>query len=484
MSDVSQTPMVERGLGGGVLRSAGWMVGSHLLAQAFAYGSLILLARWLAPASFGTLAVGTAIVYVAVLFVDQGALGGIIVRPRLTWGDLVATFRRCMLVAIVLALIMGATAGVLVDRFSSGGDAAAIAVLALCLPLHAIAVVPIALLQKSMKFRRLAGVNAAANVVSAIAAVLMAVAGLGVWALVGRQLLVFGVLAVLTPALCIGAWREHRRQPPEVAAPVEVPRSQRWFFLFGVMLMITANLDYLVIGHSSNAAAVGLYALAFTVAMAPSTHVSEQLGKVLFAASATAPERNRDRTEQSVRLLSMVFLPLVPVGVLIAPVVLPAVLGEQWRPMIVPFQLLLVVGVGHAILNCIGETLSGNGHIEFRAKVMVARCIGTLLALMVLVSIDGIRGAALAQLLVFVPYATLYATAGARRAGTSALALWRRLRPVVALLVVQLAVTCGVLVALSHGGATESVAASVAATVGLATCAPLLVRLALRGRPS
>jgi O-antigen/teichoic acid export membrane protein len=458
------------------------MVGSHLLAQTFAYGSLILLARWLAPASFGTMAVGTAIVYVAVLFVDQGALGGIIVRARLTRADLIVTFRRCLLVATVLAVIMAATAGVLVDRFASGGDAAAVAALALCLPLHAVAVVPIALLQKSMKFRRLAAVNAAANVVSAVAAVAMAVAGFGVWALVTRLLLAFGLLALITPVLCLDAWREHRAQSAQAAPSQAAPNSQRWFFLFGVALMITANLDYLVIGNSSDAASVGLYALAFTIAMAPSTHISEQLGKVLFAASALAPETNRARTEQSVRLMSTLFLPLVPVGVLLAPLVLPAVLGEQWRPMIVPFQLLLIVGVGHAVVNCIGETLSGNGHIEFRAKVMVGRCVATLAALAVLVSIDGIRGAAWAQLLVFVPYAVLYATAGARRAGTSAGALWRGLRPAVVLLVVQLVVSGMAIVALSSCGATDSVAASVAAMIGLARCAPLLVRRVLRER--
>jgi O-antigen/teichoic acid export membrane protein len=474
----ADTAIAEREL----VRSAGWMVGSHVLAQTFAYGSLILLARWLSPASFGTLAVGTAVVYVAVLFVDQGALGGIIVRQRLTRADLVGAFRRCLLTATVLAGVMAATAGLVVDRFASGGDAAAVAALALCLPLHAVAVVPTALLQKSMQFRRLAGLNASTNAVSAAVAVVLALTGFGVWSLVARQLVVFALLAVLTPVLCRGAWREHRMASPGSATPERAPNGERWFFLFGVTLMITANLDYLVIGGTGDATLVGLYALAFTIAMTPSTHISEQLGKVLFAASALAPENSSRRTEQSVRWMAMLFLPLLPAGVLLAPTVLPAVLGEQWQPMVVPFQLLLVVGVGQAIVNCIGEALSGNGHIEFRAKVMVARCGATLAALVVLVSIDGIRGAAFAQLLVFVPYAALYATAGARRAGTSAGALWLRLRPVAALLAAQLAVTGTAFAALSASGRTHSVAVCAAAVVGLVVCAPLLIRLALRER--
>jgi O-antigen/teichoic acid export membrane protein len=482
MSELSQAPRAEAALTGrGLLRSAGWVTGSHLLAQIFAYGSLILLARWLTPTSFGTVAIGTAIVYVAVLFVDHGTLGGIIIRPHLSRADLIRAFRRCMITAAALAAVMAALAGLVVTKFASGGDAAAVALLALCLPLHAIAVVPTALLQKSMQFRRLAGINATANVVSALAAVLMALDGFGVWALVARQLMVFGVLAVLTPGLCLGAWRAHQLTArPVVDGANRATGGERWFFVFGVALMITANLDYLVIGGSGNAHVVGLYALAFTIAMAPSTHISEQVGRVLFAAAALQPQNSRARTEQSVRLMAMVFVPLLPVGILLTPTVLPAVLGDQWKPIVVTFQILLIVGVGQAIVNCIGEALSGNGHIEFRAKVMAIRCAATLLALLILVPVDGIRGAALAQLLVFLPYAAVYCTAGARRAGTSAAALGRQLRPVVSALLAQVATSGVVLWTLSAFTVSGPVAVCAAASAGLVVCGALLYWFGIR----
>lgn len=470
--------------GRGLVHAAGWMTGSHLLAQGFAYGSLILLARWLDPASFGTIAIGTGIVYVAVLFVDQGTMGGLIVRSELARADLTRAFWRCLFTAAVLAALMAATASAVITHFASGGDVAALATLAACLPLHAIAVVPTALLQKTMQFRRLAGANAAANVASAIVAVLMAVWGFGVWALVARQLVAFVLLAVLTPALCVSALRN-----PECISsggtgrPISGRNSERWFFLFGVALLVTLNLDYLVIGGSGNAALVGLYSLAFTIAMTPSTLIAEQVGRVLFAASALQPENNQERTELSVRWMSMLFVPLVPVGILLAPTVLPAVLGDQWRPIVVAFQLLLVVGVGGAIVNCIAEALSGNGHIEFRAKTMVARGAATLIALLILVPIDGIRGAALAQIAVFIPYALLFATAGARRAGTSASALARQLRPVAMALGVQLAASGAAYLVLTVTLAMpEPVAACAAAGAGLAACVPVLYWVGIRGR--
>jgi O-antigen/teichoic acid export membrane protein len=466
----------------GLIASASWMTGSHIVAQGFAYGSLILLAQWLPPSSFGTVALAIGIVYVAALVVDRGTHGAIVVQPRVTRSDLVRGFRNCMLVAVILATALAAGAGALVDGFADGGDAVAVAALALCLPLYGIAVVPTALLQKKMQFRRLAASNAAANVVSAVAAVILAANGAGIWALVARQLLVFALMAVLTTVLCWSTLREHYSlsgHPGEAGHSVP---TERWFFLLGIALLLTANLDYFVIGSFGNAEMVGLYALAFTVAMAPSTHFAAQIGKVVFAAAALQPEDGGHRTDQSVRLVSALLLPVLPAGVLLAPVVIPAVLGTKWGSAVGVFQLLLVVGIGYAIVNSIEEALSGRGYVAFRAKAMVVRGAITLLALVILVPVLGIHGAALAQLAVFVAYAALMVIAGGHRAGTSPIELWRSLRPVATALCIQLAVTFGVLVVLSAGGADASVTAFLAAGLGLLASAPLLLRIVARMR--
>src|SRR5690606_5827844 len=125
--------------------------------------------------------------------------------------------------AMVLAAALVAAATGLVDQFASGGDAAAVAALALCLPLHAVAIVPTALLQKSMRFRSLAGLTAAANILSATAAVVFAVAGFGVWALVARQLVLFAATAVIAAVLC---WMTLRAGQLVLQTASPVTRSQ------------------------------------------------------------------------------------------------------------------------------------------------------------------------------------------------------------------------------------------------------------------
>jgi O-antigen/teichoic acid export membrane protein len=316
-----------------------------------------------------------------------------------------------------------------------------------------------------------------------LAAVLIGLDGLGVWALVARQLVLYGMMAVLSLLLCLPVLRAQAPiRDPMLRGPA--PIRELPFFVFMVGLTLAQSIDALVIGASSDANLVGLYAMAFTIAMAPSTHFSALVGRVLFAATAAQPETCRKRTEQSVQLMSLAMLPLFLVGILIAPTVLPGVLGAAWTPMVTVFQLLLLVGIGNAIVHCIAEPLTGAGYMWFRAKVMVAQCIATFVLLLILVPIWGIRGAALAQLLVFVPQAALYFTAGARRAGTSLAALSRSLRPAAAVVGLQVAVSFGTLIGLVAVGLAESVSASAAALIGLMACVPLLFRTLRRMRSS
>jgi O-antigen/teichoic acid export membrane protein len=460
----------------GLISAASWMSGAHLVAQVFAYGSLIVLARLLPPSSFGIVATGTAIVWVATVLMDSGTRGSIVVSRRLTYSFLRRAFRRCFLLAVALAAAMAVGAEALVGAVANDGDAAVLAVLALSLPLYAVALIPAAVLQRAMEFGKLARASAASNVGSAGVAVIAGLAGAGVWALVARQLLWFALLAALAAALA----RPHLPRRPSAAAVEDQafePTRDRWFLLFGATLLVTMNLDYLVIGGLDDVRDVGLYALAFLIAFAPVEHFSAEVGKVLFAAAAASDRVSSGaRTVQAVRLMSVLLLPLLPAGIALAPVVLPAVLGDEWSDMVAPFQVLLVVGIGYALTNCIGEALSGVGEIAFRAKVNVGWCAATFVALLVLVEVDGIRGAALAHLTTFVPYAAVYATAGARRAGTATRELWSGLRPIAGAVGLQGAVTAALAIGLRAAGADEAVAACVGALAGVAVMAAILTR--------
>ena len=476
-SDVDTASSVRRRAPSGraLISAASWMSGANLVAQGLAYVALVVLARLLPPGSFGIVAAGTAIVWMAIVVLESGTRGSVIVRPRLTHDALRLAFRRCLFVALILAAAMAATAPQIVDSTARGGDAAVLAVLAISLPLYAVALIPMAVLERTMQFGKLARMTAASNVGSAGVAVIAGLAGLGVWALVARQLLWFALLAGLAAVLA----RPYlpRRAPGQAGhdRAAATPVGDRWFLVFGATLLLTMNLDYLVIGGVDGVDALGLYALAFMIAFAPLQQFSSEVGRVLFAAAAASGyESSGARTLHAVRAMAALLLPLIPAAVALAPAVLPALLGDEWTGMVAPFQVLVVVGIGQAVVNCVGETLSGVGQIAFRAKLNIVWCAATLLALLLLVPADGIRGAALAHLAVFAPYLAAYATVGARRAGTTTRELWGVLRPTVVAVGCQSAVTAALAIGL-HDVAGDA-AAPAGALAGLLTAAVMMTR--------
>jgi O-antigen/teichoic acid export membrane protein len=248
--------------------------------------------------------------------------------------------------------------------------------------------------------------------------------------------------------------------------------------LFAVTQVLTFNLDYLVIGHQSASSQLGLYAVAFMIAFAPLQHFSGEVGRVLFAAAAASGESgSAARTIVATRLMTLLLLPTVPLAIALAPLVLPALLGSRWSGMVVPFELLVVAGVGYSIVNCIGEALSGSGQMPFRAKFNVLWSLVTLAVMIVLVHFDGIRGAALAHVLVFAGYAAVFMTTGMRRIGSNARALWQALLPVIWAVAVQAAVGFSLEAGLRGAGVPRWPSALTGAAGGL-VC---LVLLATRG---
>jgi O-antigen/teichoic acid export membrane protein len=276
----------------------------------------------------------------------------------------------------------------------------------------------------------------------------------------------------------MGWWSARDLVPPRAVTPAAArrPPGARAFLVLSIADFVALTCDNLVVGQSTDASRLGLYSLAFTLAFAPLTQFSWQIGTVLFPAAAATDDLATvaRRTLRAARMTALILVPLVVPSLLLAPVVIPAVLGDDWRLMVAPFQLLLVTGVGHGIVNVIGESLSGKGGIRFRAWLHAGWALATVVTVAVLVNADGIRGAALAHLILFVPLAGAYATRGIRMLGSSPAALWRVLRRVAAAVAIEAAAGAAVWWLLDAADASTAIARTAAAIVALVVAAAML----------
>jgi O-antigen/teichoic acid export membrane protein len=469
---VSAAPSRER-----VARAVSWVGVGHVSSQLLWLGSLLVLATLVPPKAFGSIATGMVLVNLAGLLVDSGTRGSLVQARELGRAEVRGAVALNLAAGAGATAIIAALAGPITSTFAQGGEADVIRAMSLGVVLYAAGITPLALLQKHLRFKHYAGASIAAATISAVLALAAGLAGAGVWALVVRQLASMGLLSVFAWAFAHDLVPRAKRAAGE---RVWALRQPGWagFFLLALTDFVALNADFLVVGHIDEATGLGLYSLAFTLAFAPLTQVSWQVGRVLFPAAAATEDRETvaRRTVVSLRLLALLLAPLAIPAVVLAPEVLPGLLGEEWEPMVAPFQILVVVGVGHALVGMVGESLSGTGNIGFRARVNAVWALSMVGLLIWLVSVDGIRGAALAHLILFVPFAAAYLTAGARRIGLGPRRIAAGLAPVAGAVAVQAAATAAVGLGLDAAGADGLAAALAAALAGLAAAGAVLAR--------
>ena len=164
------------------------------------------------------------------------------------------------------------------------------------------------------------------------------------------------------------------RRPPsgvacEWAACRDLANFGGGFTLTRVCNYFALQGDNLVVGHGLGAEALGLYSRAYSLMNNCVALFAKVLDEVLFAALSRMQDdatRMRQAYERSVRVLTLLVLPVSAVLVVLAPEIVRLLLGAQWSGAIEPFRVF----AGAIILR------SG-----YKISISVARAQGAVYAL-------------------------------------------------------------------------------------------------------
>jgi O-antigen/teichoic acid export membrane protein len=457
-----------------VARGVSWKLLTVAVGQGSWYLSLFVLALLLPPRDFGVTAVASVVASFTLLILEAGTSGSLIIARELEPRAVRRALIRTSLAGIVATLAFVALAGPIADAFTGGSDAGVLRVIAATVGLAAIAIVPNALLSKQLRFKTISKITITAAVAGSVAAVIAAALGVGVWALAVRLV----VNQLLLTCLSVAAARDLMPKPTPGAAPAPRLAGSTAFLLIAGAGVVAWSFDNLAVGAFTNPTQLGLYALAFALAYSPLTVISWSVGAVLLPAIAAArdEEAARRQTLKAVRMMTLILLPMLPVAIALAPGCIPAVLGRKWDGMVVPFQILIVVGIGQGILNALGEALAGAGvtSANVRARIDVVWAGATIGAIIVGADLAGIRGAAVAHVATFVGLAAAYGWRGGRGIGLSMAMFSRALRGVAGCVLIQAAVTAAVALSLETAGATALAAGLAGAAAGIVALAVAL----------
>jgi PST family polysaccharide transporter len=223
--------------------------------------------------------------------------------------------------------------------------------------------VPEALLERDLAFKRMSTIAVVGEVLYTLVAIALAVAGFGVWSLVVAQL----VRSASGSFLCI-LWYRTREWI--------TPQSWDWKVMkelvrFGTRMVGSAaitrfylNVDNFVVGRQLGATALGYYAKAFSFTTTTVDNLNKTIGTVLFPTYAKIQHDAPRLTQAYLRSLRMVSSATVPLafGILVtAPVMVPALLGIKWAPMIPVLQILALMSVVKPVSTTAGSVFNALG---------------------------------------------------------------------------------------------------------------------------
>lgn len=339
-----------------------WKLVSQVVAQLSRTVVGILLAHLLLPADFGLAAMALTFTGLTTIFTDLALGAALIQRPLITERDRSTVFWTTIACGAAISAIGVAISPFVADFFSHPEIAPLFAATSATAFLYAVAGTQMALLTRALNFRSLELREIASTIVGGVAAIALAFAGAGAWAIVGQNLVVAFVSMVLVWRL--SSWR------PRFVYSRESLRTLGSFGIktFTARLLSYANLngDNLLIGRFLGSVPLGVYAIAYNVMFLPATRVAAPVQQVLFPAFAQLQDDHEKLGRSWIRGSQLVAALNVSafVGLLVvAPDFVPVVLGDKWHAVVPVLQLLCLAGIAQtmqtlnwSVLQAVGDS--------------------------------------------------------------------------------------------------------------------------------
>jgi PST family polysaccharide transporter len=335
MNEVAHTP-ADR-----AIRGLRWVAAGRIVTQVITWSMTIITVRFLHPEDYGVIATAGLFTVLAMLLLD-GGLGILLVTQRdLSNRAQGAVITATLMTATVLGIIIALLAPIGSWFFRSDALTAVLLVSAIYMPLAALAVVPTALLTKSMQFRSIAISQTFASIAQGTVSLALAVAGIGYWALiignfVGTALRVFLLWRALetkvTPNMELGLVR------PLVRSSGHMVGTRLIYF-------VANDFDTFLISRIGGVAMAGPYSLAKQLCHSALDQMSAIVNQVLLPVFASKTDRASqvDGLSQVISITATLMFPFFWMLAVVSRVVLPLIFGSRWAGLIVPFVAFSLV---------------------------------------------------------------------------------------------------------------------------------------------
>jgi polysaccharide transporter, PST family len=366
-----------------------------------------VLAALLGPHDFGLVAIAAVYVAFMQVFLEQGIGAAVIQRARLEPEHLDSAFWMNLVWGLLLTGVSIGVAGPWAALNHLSELERVIDVLSLLIPISALTVVQQAVLQRELKFKKLALRSNISALIGGACGIALGLAGAGVWALVAQQLV--AAAAALVLLWSVSHWVPRARFSPRHAR--ELLGFSVQALLGNVAVFVNRRSDALLMGIFFGPAAVGLYRLADRLVETVITLTTRPVQVVSFphfSRLQSDPQALRGSVRACMRITLITTIPAMILLAASSELVM-STLGPAWVGAADPLKVLSAVGIGKAFILFTGPLLFAVAKPHFRTVVVWLLALVSAAALVVVAlflrghpTSEQVLGVALSRSLVFV----------------------------------------------------------------------------------
>jgi O-antigen/teichoic acid export membrane protein len=335
--------------------------------------SVSILARHIPPVAYGLVAMAALVTNFMETIRDVGT-GYALIREREVTRELASTvFWLNCIIGSVATLLVVAASWPAAYFFHEKLVAPILQFLAVSFFLGALSVVPTAMLNRAMEFRKVATAQTTGAVLGTLVAVVMAVTGKGVWSLVFASITTASVTTVLVwmfASVRIGFVfrREQTRRIVHFGLNLTG---------FHIVNYAARNADNLLVGRYLGGAPLGFYQMGYMLMTYPINNFASVVAQVVYPALATLrdqEERFRAAYLRACRLIALVTFPLMLGLAITAGPFVRVLLGERWMPVAALLAVFGPLGAVQSVFTTTGliYNTTGRTDLQFRWTILTS----------------------------------------------------------------------------------------------------------------
>lgn len=349
----------KRTLDASLVHGIAWTGAVKWGTQILTWGSTVVVARVLTPADYGLVAIASTLIGF-VTMINEFGLGTVVVTKRDLEERHVAQLNSLAVLLGLAGFLVSCGMAVPLSRFFGAPELTwVIVAMGASFLIGAFRTVPSALLEKDLQFKLLALVEGGQAIVASLFVLALALLGWGYWALVAGMIMGTAAWTVFT------LWyRSHAFRWPVIQSLSDTMTFSWHLILMRVNWYVSTNADRFIVGKILGQAPLGSYSFACILASVPIEKVTGLVNRVTPAFFSSMQKDYASLRRYILNLtegLALVTFPATTGLALVADDFVFLFLGDQWKDVVVPLQIMACYGAFRSIMTLLSPTLLVTG---------------------------------------------------------------------------------------------------------------------------